>query len=65
LSGLSNLLYKARELKLDINSYDAQTRKVIKEIKELENEGFQFEGPTPLWSWFCAKPSASLKITLN
>lgn len=44
LSGLSNLLYKARELKLDINSYDAQTRKVIKEIKELENEGFQFEG---------------------
>lgn len=44
LSGLSNLLYKAKELNLDINSYDAQTRKVIKEIKELENEGFQFEG---------------------
>ena len=25
LSGLSNLLYKARELKLDVNSYDDQT----------------------------------------
>ncbi len=44
LSGLSNLLYKAREFNLDINDYDAATRKVIKQIKELENEGFQFEG---------------------
>ena len=44
LSGLSNLLYKAKELNLDINSYDAETRKVIRQIKELENQGFQFEG---------------------
>lgn len=44
LSGLSNLLYKARELNIDINDYDSQTRKLIREIKELENEGFQFEG---------------------
>ncbi|HEX3011818.1 MAG TPA: citramalate synthase, partial [Syntrophomonadaceae bacterium] len=44
LSGLSNLLYKAKELNLDINSYDDKTREVIKEIKEMENEGFQFEG---------------------
>jgi len=44
LSGISNLLYKARELNLDVNLYDAETRKMIKKIKELENEGFQFEG---------------------
>ncbi|MEN6463174.1 MAG: citramalate synthase [Syntrophomonas sp.] len=44
LSGLSNLLYKAKELNLDINSYDDKTREVIKQIKEMENEGFQFEG---------------------
>lgn len=44
LSGLSNLLYKAKEFNLDINSYNAETRKVIKQIKDLENEGFQFEG---------------------
>ncbi len=44
LAGISNLLYKAKELKLDVNSYDAQTRAVIKQIKELENQGFQFEG---------------------
>ncbi|MEQ8200083.1 MAG: citramalate synthase [Syntrophomonadaceae bacterium] len=44
LAGISNLLYKAKEFKLDVNSYDAQTRAVIKQIKELENQGFQFEG---------------------
>ncbi len=44
LSGLSNLLYKAQELGLDVNSYDAETRRIIKDIKALENEGFQFEG---------------------
>ncbi|MEA1960156.1 MAG: citramalate synthase [Bacillota bacterium] len=44
LSGLSNLLYKAKELGLDVNSYDADTRRLIREIKELENEGLQFEG---------------------
>lgn len=44
LSGLSNLLYKARELDIDVNAYDNETRRVIKEIKELENEGYQYEG---------------------
>jgi 2-isopropylmalate synthase len=44
LSGLSNLLYKAKELNLDVNSYDIQTRNVLKTIKEMENEGLQFEG---------------------
>ncbi len=44
LSGLSNLLYKAREFNIDVNAYDSETRKVIKQIKELENQGFQYEG---------------------
>jgi len=44
LSGLSNLLYKAKELNLDINRYDARTREVIKQIKEMEKQGLQFEG---------------------
>jgi 2-isopropylmalate synthase len=44
LSGLSNLLYKARELNIDVNAYDAETRRLIKQIKELESQGFQFEG---------------------
>lgn len=44
LSGTSNLMYKAKELNLDVNQYDAETRRIINQIKELENEGFQFEG---------------------
>lgn len=44
LSGLSNLLYKAREFDIDINAYDSETRKVIRQIKELESQGFQYEG---------------------
>jgi len=44
LSGLSNLLYKAKELNIDVNTYDAETRRLMKQIKELENQGFQFEG---------------------
>jgi 2-isopropylmalate synthase len=44
LSGLSNLLYKARELNLDVNSFDSKTRDIMKSLKDLENAGFQFEG---------------------
>lgn len=44
LSGLSNLLYKAKEFDIDINAYDSETRKVIRQIKELESQGFQYEG---------------------
>lgn len=44
LSGMSNLLYKAKELNLDVNTYDVETRKIIKQIKDLESDGFQFEG---------------------
>ncbi|MDD3267912.1 MAG: citramalate synthase [Syntrophomonadaceae bacterium] len=44
LSGISNLLYKAKELNLNIDNYDDETRKVIRQIKELESQGLQFEG---------------------
>ncbi len=58
LSGLSNLLYKARELNIDVNSYDAETRRLIKEIKELENQGFQFEGADASLELFLRKAFA-------
>ena len=31
-------------LNIDVNAYDAETRRLMKQIKELENQGFQFEG---------------------
>ncbi len=42
LSGRGNVLYKAQELGLDTNREEA--RLVLEQIKELENQGYTFEG---------------------
>jgi 2-isopropylmalate synthase len=44
LSGESNILYKAAEFKIDIESKDPKVREILDELKQLENRGFQFEG---------------------
>ena len=44
LSGESNILYKAAEFKIDLESKDPKVRKILDDLKHLENEGFQFEG---------------------
>ena len=44
LSGESNILYKAAEFKIDFDSKDPKVRKILDDLKQLENEGFQFEG---------------------
>jgi 2-isopropylmalate synthase len=44
LSGESNILYKAAEFKIDIESKDPKVRGILDELKRLENQGFQFEG---------------------
>jgi 2-isopropylmalate synthase len=44
LSGESNILYKAVEFKIDIESKDPKVREILDELKQLENRGFQFEG---------------------
>jgi 2-isopropylmalate synthase len=44
LSGSSNVVYKAKEFHLDLNSKDPKVTHILKELKELENKGFQFEG---------------------
>jgi 2-isopropylmalate synthase len=44
LSGESNILYKAAEFKIDLKSKDPMVKKILDDIKNLENEGFQFEG---------------------
>lgn len=44
LAGQSNLLAKAQELKLDLSKETAKTKQVIDRIKELEHQGYQFEG---------------------
>lgn len=44
LAGQSNLLVKAQELNLDMNRETNQTKHIIERIKELEHQGYQFEG---------------------
>lgn len=43
-SGKSNVLYKAQQFGLDLNSTDPVVNAIVKELKELENRGFQYEG---------------------
>ncbi|NPV30361.1 MAG: citramalate synthase [Firmicutes bacterium] len=44
LSGASNLFYKAQELNLDLTQDSPRAREIIQKIKELEYQGYQFEG---------------------
>ncbi len=44
LSGKSNILYKAEEYGIELASKNPAIKKILTELKELENNGFQFEG---------------------
>jgi 2-isopropylmalate synthase len=44
LSGKSNILYKAKEYGLDVDSKDPNVQKILNKLKEAENLGFQYEG---------------------
>ncbi|MCK8826193.1 citramalate synthase [Natroniella acetigena] len=44
LSGKSNLIYKAQELGIDIKEGSIDLHQVLSKIKELEHQGYYFEG---------------------
>ncbi len=44
LSGRSNILYKAKELGLELDPKDDRVIAILDELKKLENEGYEFEG---------------------
>ncbi|HLA40598.1 MAG TPA: citramalate synthase [Candidatus Glassbacteria bacterium] len=44
LSGRSNILYKAQEFGIDIESNDPIVVEILEKLKTLESEGFQYEG---------------------
>ena len=44
LSGKSNILFKAKEFGIDIDSSDPVTQELVETIKDLEHKGYQFEG---------------------
>ncbi len=44
LSGRSNVLAKAEQFNIDLDSKDPVTIEILEKIKDLENKGYQFEG---------------------
>jgi 2-isopropylmalate synthase len=44
LAGKSNILQKAAEYRIKLHSKDPLTHEILKTLKDLENQGFQFEG---------------------
>ncbi|HWP90854.1 MAG TPA: citramalate synthase [Thermodesulfobacteriota bacterium] len=44
LSGRSNILYKAKELGIELDPNDKKVQKILSELKKLENQGYEFEG---------------------
>ena len=43
-SGKSNVLHKARKFGLDLDSTDPLVTTILKRLKDLENQGYQYEG---------------------
>ncbi|EFM12671.1 2-isopropylmalate synthase/homocitrate synthase family protein [Paenibacillus curdlanolyticus YK9] len=44
LAGQSNIISKAQELGLDVNANTEKTKDIMNRIKDLEHQGYQFEG---------------------
>ena len=43
LSGISNLIFKAKEYGVDLNKDTPEVKELVKKLKQLEHEGYQFE----------------------
>ncbi len=43
LSGRANVVYKAKEFGIDLDAQDPETMEIVKQLKDLENQGYQFE----------------------
>jgi 2-isopropylmalate synthase len=44
LSGRANIIYKAKQFGVDLDKLDGHVRHLVDEVKQLEHQGFQFEG---------------------
>ena len=44
LAGTSNILQKAKEFGLDLDRQDPLVKELVKDLKQLENQGYEFEG---------------------
>ncbi len=65
LAGKSNILFKAKELGISLKNVDDLPKKVVAEIKRLENEGFEFEGAEGSFELLIKKASGEYKPLFN
>ena len=61
LAGKSTIAWKARELGVDLGEKDAVSRKIVREIKRLENQGFQFDAADGSLSLLMKKITGAFK----
>jgi 2-isopropylmalate synthase len=61
LAGQSNLVFKAKEIGLDLDTDNAKTREIIEKIKDLEHKGYQFEGADASLELLLREASGSLE----
>jgi 2-isopropylmalate synthase len=61
LSGRSNILAKAVECGIKIDDKDPVTLEILEQIKELENQGYQFEGAEASFELLMLKAMGKLK----
>lgn len=61
LSGRSNILAKAEECGIEVDGKDPVTLEILEKIKELENQGFQFEGAEASFELLMLRAMGKLK----
>ena len=61
LAGKSNVLVKAKEFGLDIESSDPVVLDIVAELKELEAQGFQFEGAEASFELLMRRATGAVK----
>lgn len=65
LSGRSNILAKAQECGIEIDGSDPVTLEILEKIKDLENQGYQFEGAEASFELLMLKAMGKLKQYFN
>lgn len=62
LSGVSNLRYLIKKLKIELDDKDPQLKEIILELKELENIGYTYEGADASLELLIARAKKWLKV---
>jgi len=65
LAGRSNIEYKAKELGIDLGDSEVNSRKIVREIKKLENEGYQFDAADGSLALLIKKITGEFKEPFN